>query len=366
MSRPVPHAGAAGGGRAPRRALVVGKLSPLHLGHQLVLDTALAECDEVRVLSWSLPELPGCEAPRRRHWLDALYGVRLAGVAVLDPARPDPAVPPLPANDAPEEEPRAFVAALLRAWGWPVDVVYTSESYGDGFAAALTRALGHPVTHRRVDLGRVAIPVSGTALRADPHGLRHFLAPVVYADFVTTVAFVGAESTGKTTLAERLAAELDTTCVPEYGRTLWEAQGGLAEADFVDIGRTHVAWTEARRREARRWLFVDTTPLTTAVFAAMWHGRVDPALAALARETRYDHLFLCEPDFGFVQDGTRSDPGFQQRMQAHYRVVLAVLGVPYTVLAGPLEDRLRVVRETIGAGARGEGAPPVAPLSERS
>jgi HTH-type transcriptional repressor of NAD biosynthesis genes len=327
------------------RALIVGKFSPLHRGHQLVIDTALAECVEVRVLSWSLPEFVGCEAPRRRAWLQALYGERLAASLVLDPL----VHPGLAANDAPEEVPRAFVAAVLREHGWPVDVVYTSEGYGDGFAASLTTALGHPVAHRRVDLDRVAVPISGTTLRADPHGLRGWLDPRVYGDLVATVAFVGAESTGKTTLAERLAAELGTTFVPEYGRTLWEAQGGLAEADFVGIGRTHVANTELRRREARRWLFVDTTPLTTAVFAAMWYGRVDPALAALARDTRYDHLFLCEDDFGFVQDATRSDPDFQRRMQAHYRVVLGILGVPYTPLAGSSEERVRRVRAVIGA-----------------
>ncbi|MDP2307397.1 MAG: AAA family ATPase [Pseudomonadota bacterium] len=327
------------------RALVVGKFSPLHRGHQLVLDTALAECAEVRVLSWSLPELPGCDAPRRRRWLEALYGERLAGLAVLDPR----ARAGLPANDAPDDEPRAFVAAFVRDSGWPVDVVYTSEPYGDGFAASLGRALGHPVAHRLVDLARVALPVCGTALRADPHGLRGFLDPSVYADFVQTVAFIGAESTGKSTLTERLAVELGTRFVPEYGRTLWEAQGGLAEADFVGIGRTHVARTAAERRDAHRWLFVDTTPLTTALFAAMWHGRVDPELATLARETRYDHLFLCEDDFGFVQDGTRSDPDFQRRMQARYRVVLGILDVPYTSLRGTLEQRVQRVRHLIGA-----------------
>ncbi len=328
-------------------ALVVGKFSPLHRGHQLVLDTALAECAAVRVLSWSAPELPGCAAPRRRAWLDALYGDRLAAVAVLDPV--DPLLGALPANDAPDAEPRAFVARFLRAARWPVDVVYTSEGYGDGFAAALSTALGHPVRHRRVDLDRAAVPVSGTALRADPHGLRGFLDPRVYADFVTTVAFVGAESTGKTALATRLAAELGTVCVPEYGRTLWEAQGGLSEGDFPGIARTQVERTAAARRDANRWLFVDTTPLTTALFAHLWYGRVAPDLAALARDTRYDHVFLCADDFGFVQDATRSTPGFQAKMQAHYRAILDVSGVAYTEVGGSLEARVRAVREWIGA-----------------
>jgi NadR type nicotinamide-nucleotide adenylyltransferase len=325
-----------------KNALVVGKLSPLHRGHQRVIDTALAECDAVRVLSWSNPEFAGCEAPRRYAWLDALYGDRLQNFAVVGPED-------TPANDAPDHAPRAFVAAFLREQGWPVDTVYTSEDYGDGFAASLTRALGHPVTHRRVDAARAAVPISGTALRADVHGLRAYLDPVVYADFVQTVAFVGAESSGKTTMTERLAADLGTTFVAEYGRTLWLERGGqLRDPDYLRIARTHVAETTRRRREAVRHLFVDTTPLTTAIFASMCTGHVDPALAALARDTRYDHLFLCEPDFGFVQDGTRTDPVFVARMQGHYRVLLDVLGMPYVALAGPLEARVRRVREVLG------------------
>jgi nicotinamide riboside kinase len=47
-------------------------------------------------------------------------------------------------------------------------------------------------------------------------------APQVYADHVQRVAFIGGESSGKTTLARVLAERLQTVWVPEYGRTLWE------------------------------------------------------------------------------------------------------------------------------------------------
>lgn len=65
--------------------LVVGKFSPLHRGHQALIDHALSRCDSVLLLSWSQPELPGCDADRREAWLQALYPqvTRL----VLDEAR---------------------------------------------------------------------------------------------------------------------------------------------------------------------------------------------------------------------------------------------------------------------------------------
>src|SRR5438105_15460655 len=48
------------------------------------------------------------------------------------------------------------------------------------------------------------------------------LAPNVRACLVKRVAIVGAESTGKTTLAEELARHFDTVWVPEYGREYTE------------------------------------------------------------------------------------------------------------------------------------------------
>jgi hypothetical protein len=70
-----------------------------------------------------------------------------------------------------------------------VDVVFTSEDYGDGFAASLTIHLADlrpgkpPVEHICFDPERRQVPVSGTAVRADPDGHRENLAPVVAATF---------------------------------------------------------------------------------------------------------------------------------------------------------------------------------------
>ena len=33
-----------------RRGLVIGKFMPLHRGHQLLIDAALADCDDVTVV----------------------------------------------------------------------------------------------------------------------------------------------------------------------------------------------------------------------------------------------------------------------------------------------------------------------------
>jgi HTH-type transcriptional repressor of NAD biosynthesis genes len=321
--------------------LVVGKFAPLHRGHELLIRAAAAQCDRVVVLSYTRPEFPGCEPARRAAWLAHLFPatVRL----VLSDATEH-----IPDNLASDEAHRSFCHDVLRRHnGLRIDAIFSSEDYGPGFAADLARRQGSPVTHVAVDPARTAVPVSGTALRADVHAHRAFLDPEVYASFVDRVALLGGESTGKTTLASALAAEFSTPWVAEYGRELWERRDGrLAEDDLLTIAREQVRREEAALRSpaTRRFVLCDTTPLTTLYYALDLFGRTDPELWALAARP-YAHTFLCADDFPFAQDGTRRDPAFRARQQAWYRERLAA--VPHAIASGSVEERLKIIRRAV-------------------
>ena len=335
--------------------LVVGKFSPLHRGHQALIDHALTRCDRVLLLSWSQPELPGCEAARREAWLQVLYPqverlvldeARLAQLCVQRGIAPRL----LPDNQDDDASQRTFVAWVCTAlWKCGVDAVFTSEHYGDGFAAALQHhfsapeATDWPVAHVCLDLDRRHIPVSGTALRADPHGLRAYLDPRVYADFVGRIGLLGGESSGKTTLAATLAQRLQTVWAAEFGREHWEAKSGaLAYDDLLHIAEVQVRREDALAATADRWLVCDTTPLTTLLYCQDMFGRAESALHALA-DRPYAHLFLCAPDFPFVQDGTRRDDAFRQAQHDAYVRWLSTHRRPFTLLTGSLQERVEQV-----------------------
>lgn len=336
--------------------LVVGKFAPLHRGHAWLLDEAAAACERLLVLSWAKPEPPGCEAALRERWLAAQAPA--ATRLVLDDARladwcARHAHPPvrLPPDDAPDDIQRAFAAWVLRAMlGERVDAVFTSEAYGDGFAAALSRAQGGaPVRHVELDRARRRFPVSGRQVRADPAAWRAQLPEVAWADMAPRIALLGGESSGKTTLAAALAARLGEPWVPEFGREHWHARGGvLDEADLLLIAATQVERERAAARHARRWLVCDTTPLTTAVYAEALVGRVDPALAALARRS-YARTFVCGIDIPWDQDGTRRPPAFRAAQHARTLALLDEAGVDYRVLEGTLEQRVAETLEALGA-----------------
>jgi len=171
--------------------LVVGKFCPLHLGHELVIRRALQDCRGVAVISYTKPEFPRCAPAVRERWLRARCPE--ATVLVVDDQRLAEwgAECELPPNDAPGALHHAFIAWLcLERLGRVVDAVFTSEPYGDQFAADLsghfTRHLGRAlsVRHVLVDRAREAVPVSGTRIRERPHEFRHFLAPEVCSDFL--------------------------------------------------------------------------------------------------------------------------------------------------------------------------------------
>ncbi len=93
-------------------------------------------------------------------------------------------------------------ADLTIGWlGYSPDAVFTSEDYGDRYAAFMGS------THVLVDKARLQVPCSGTAIRTNLSRNGNIWEPPVRAWFVKRICVLGAESTGTTTLAQALARE---------------------------------------------------------------------------------------------------------------------------------------------------------------
>jgi HTH-type transcriptional regulator, transcriptional repressor of NAD biosynthesis genes len=340
--------------RSFRLGLVVGKFSPLHRGHELVIRHALDQCERVVVISYVKPEIPGCEAQRREHWLAELFPSTCRLVVTDERLRQwlpaSDGVLAVPPDDAEDLIHRRFVGSLCRdLLGVNVDVVFTSEDYGEGFAAELTdffrryQPSAPRVRHVLVDRERKRIPVSGTKVRSAVHLHRDWLSPTVYASFVQRICLLGGESSGKSTLAESLAKYFGTVHVPEYGRELWEARAGVLHfVDLRQIAEHQVAREEQAARRAVRYLFCDTSPLTTLLYSQFLFNQVDPVLEEMA-DRAYDLTVLCEPDFAFVQDGTRQVASFRLQQHAWYRQELGRRGIYYLPVTGRVPERVAMV-----------------------
>jgi NadR type nicotinamide-nucleotide adenylyltransferase len=322
------------------RGLVLGKFAPLHRGHQFLIETALAAVDELVVLVYEAADVTSVPLATRAGWLRRLYPRARVIEAIDGPttAGRDPAIM------------RAQEQYLLRAVPQPVTHFFSSEWYGEHVSAALG------ATNVAVDLERRRLPISGSQIRADPFGQRAFLDPLVYRDLVGKIVFLGAECTGKTTLAARMAEVFGTRVMPEHGRDVWERQHGpdgtLTAEQLVQLAREQLQREDALVLESDRFLFVDTNALTTAIYARHYHGRVPPELADLARqaEHRYRMTFVCGDEIPYSEDGTRLGEAQRAAFQRQILDDLDERGVAYSVLGGPLERRVELVRARLPIG----------------
>ena len=157
-----------------------------------------------------------------------------------------------------------------------------------------------------------------------------------------TICLHGPESTGKSTIAPRLAARLGGAVIDEYGRTYAEANGiDFTMADLVAIAQGHDARTRAAIARGIDPVILDTDPLMTAVWADMLFGTRDPWFDAWSGTA--DLYLLFDIDLPWIEDGTRMF-GTAERAAAVLR---------------PVESRTRAPRRALGAGiGTGRGALP--------
>ena len=314
---------------------VVGKFYPPHRGHKLLIDEARSQVDRVVVMLASHPAqtIPG---ELRAAWLREIH--------------PDCEIHLV--DDELEDDSARWAEFTIAHLGRAPDVVFSSEDYGPVFAGLMGSR------HVMVDRHRAAMPVSGTQIRAAP--LRHLelLEPCVRAHFVKRVVLIGAESTGKTTLARQLAEVFETEWVPEFGREHWErklASRGITDPppgwspdEFVEIATEQQAREEAVARRANRVLFADTNAFATGTWHERYHRGRDARVDAIGARDKVDLYLLTAPDVPFVQDGFRDGEHVRDWMDRRFAEQLAVAHAPFLRLSGPYEHRFHEARAAVG------------------
>ena len=181
------------------------------------------------------------------------------------------------------------------------------------------------------------------------------------AERVQRVVLIGAECTGKRTLARALADRLGEPWSGEYVRAHVESlDRPLDESDLEPIARGQLQREDAALEEASRFVFHDTNLLSSILYAEHYFGlRIDWVEEVFARRG-YDRYFLCLPDIPWEADpGQRVSADERQQLHGHFEAVLKRHGIPYTEIGGDLERRVSTVLSTLseeGAGHRqGEG-----------
>lgn len=313
--------------------LVLGKFLPPHRGHQYLLDFARNYADDLTVLVCSLPREP-IPGELRRRWVGEMCpAARVLHVTDENPSEP---------HEHPDFWP-IWTETIRRRLPAGPDVVFTSERYGDELARRL--GAGHVV----VDPCRELVPVSGTAIRADPLGHWDDLPECVRPYYVRRVVVTGPESTGKTTLCRDLARHFCTAWVHEWARPYLDFVGRPpAAADFPRIAKAQRAAEEALARRANRVLFLDTDALVTRLYAELYLGACPAEVLAASREGDYALTLLLDVDVPWVADRQRDFPEQRRAVFERCRELLEEADRRYVVIGGTWEERLARAVAAVG------------------
>ena len=154
------------------------------------------------------------------------------------------------------------------------------------------------------------------------------------------IAFVGPESTGKTTLSERMAFLHHTEWVREYMRLYlqekWDKQCAVCTwEDLLPIAK------------AKQYLFCDTCLLELVIYSYIYYGKCEPIIEQHALSHKYDHIFLTYIDTPWVADDLRDKPHEREEVFAFFKDFLEKKSIPFHLLKGNLDDRVEQINQKL-------------------
>lgn len=226
-----------------------------------------------------------------------------------------------------------------------VDYVVSSELYGEPLASALG------AKHLMFDASRNTHPVSASLIREHPFRYWDFIPEVVQPHFVKRLCFYGPESTGKSTLAIRMAEKFNTEFVPEVARELITSNDFTLD-DIIRIGEAQTQRVLEKTKTANKILFCDTDLITTQIYSQHYLGEVPEVLYQLEKKVSYHQYFLFDIDVPWVNDGLRDLGERREEMITVFAQRLVDRGIIPIPISGTYEAReqtlIRYVNSLLG------------------
>ena len=157
---------------------------------------------------------------------------------------------------------------------------------------------------------------------------------------VRRVTVTGSESTGKTWLAERLAARFHTVWVAEFARQYALHKAAPLDASDVEpIARGQIEAEDAAIAHARSVAILDTDLVSTVVYATHYYGACPPWVERAARARLAELYLLCDIDVPWVADPARDRPNTRGEIHASFVKCLEEYGARYMIVRGAWDER---------------------------
>lgn len=193
---------------------------------------------------------------------------------------------------------------------------------------------------------------------------------------IKKIVVIGPESTGKSTLCEKLAKHYDTLWVPEYAREYLEKHGvEYNYDDLLTIAKGQIQSEEdisyqlsviSNQQSAISnqsipntsylkssllplHLFIDTDLYVMKVWAEFVFNKCHNWILNQIAERKYDLYLLCDVDLPWIEDALREYPDEETRKKLFlfYKELMINQSTPWCIISGDYEERLKTAIQFI-------------------
>lgn len=318
------------------KGFVFGKFLPFHKGHEAMINFASNKCDFLSVLV-CVSDKEKISGSIRKKWIEQTF-CNNSKIEVLEYFyKADELTNESKASMSASEEWSKVFKELFPDYS----ILVTSEEYGNMVAEFMN------IKHILFDIQRDNVSVSATNIRNDIFQNWNYLPESVKSFFAIKVVIAGTESTGKSTLTQKLAKHFNCSFVLETARGIITHSNSFTYDDLNLVALKHAD----RIREAvlgnSPLVIIDTDIHTTKSYSTHFLNR---DLEIVSNVYDWNKASLClylDKDVQYIQDGTRLTHEERDRLDISHRQVLKEHGVEIIELCGTWNQRFELAVEKI-------------------
>jgi NadR type nicotinamide-nucleotide adenylyltransferase len=171
---------------------------------------------------------------------------------------------------------------------------------------------------------------------------------------IKKIVVIGPESTGKSTLCQKLAAHYNTLWVPEYAREYLEKNG--TEYNYDDLLTIAKGQIDLEEKVFQQLvsnaphspltthyspIFIDTDMYVMKVWAEFVFNKCHNWILNRIAERKYDLYLLCDVDLPWFEDPLREYPDkkVREKLYLFYKDLMVNQSVPWCNISGDYEER---------------------------
>jgi len=310
------------------KAFVFGKFLPFHKGHEAMINFASNQCDFLTVLI-CCSDKESISEYIRKGWIEKNFthcnNIEVKTFNYLESELPNTSVS--------SREVSKKWAEKFKMLFPDYDLLITSEKYGDYVASFMG------IKHIVFDIPRQLFPISATTIRKNLFAYWNLLPNSVKPDFAIKVVILGTESTGKTTLSEKLARHYKCTLVQEAGRDIVADSNFFSFDDLTLIASEHAKRIDNAILGISPLIVIDTDIHVTKSYSNFAFGRELKVDEQIFNSNRANLYLYLNNDVEYVQDGTRLSETDRNLLDLSHREILKQHSIDLVEISGNWEQR---------------------------